>query len=396
MAINLMVDGNMTTSGKADDQFVSFASELAGRFAETASQHDRENTFPEENFRIMRETGYTRLAVPVELGGLGASMRQVAFAQAALAKGCAATAIAVNMHHYLVLANVYRWRHGAPVDGMLRRVADEGLILMTSGGSDGIWPSGSAIRVEGGYRVNARKAFCSQAPTANVLATMTSYDDPEDGKIVLMISVPMTSPGVEILETWDTMGMRASGSHEVELNDVFISDAQVVMRRPWGKVDIALRNAGIHFAPPVAAVYHGIAVAARDQAVQIIEQRKNGDGVPQVQDPMIQRQIGLMDYKLKTSWWSLLGALDEIGEDYSLDEPTMAAVMMAKRDVLTAATEVVDLAVATVGGAAYFRKSALERAYRDVRAGEFHPLTPEKTLLFAGQVALGQSTEKSW
>ena len=156
-----------------DDRFVPLAADLADRFRPEAARHDRENTFPEENFRVMRETGFLRLAVPPQLGGLGATMRQVCFAQAALAKGCASTALAVNMHHYLVLANTFRWRHGAaPAEGLLKRVANDGIVLMTSGGSDGIFPSGTAVKNGDGYRVTARKVFCSQAPVANVLTTM--------------------------------------------------------------------------------------------------------------------------------------------------------------------------------------------------------------------------------
>ena len=100
-----------------------------------AAAHDRENTFVAENFQQLRESGYSRLAVPEALGGLGATMRQVCYAQAELAKYCGSTALAINMHLYLTLANVYRWEHGAAnADALLRRVAADGLILMTSGG----------------------------------------------------------------------------------------------------------------------------------------------------------------------------------------------------------------------------------------------------------------------
>ena len=138
-----------------DDRFVELAAELAERFRPRAMRHDRDNTFVEENFREMREAGYLRLAVPEELGGLGASMRQVCYAQAELARGCASTALAVNMHHYLVLANTYRWRRGAaPAEGVLRRVASEGLVLMTSGGSDGrMSGTGGASRAARSARV---------------------------------------------------------------------------------------------------------------------------------------------------------------------------------------------------------------------------------------------------
>src|SRR5688572_21914134 len=195
-----------------DDVFVSVAAELGAEFAPRAAEHDRENSFVAENFDRMREAGYLRLAVPKELGGLGATMRQVVFAQAELARACAATALAVNMHQYLVLANVFRWKKGAPgADNVLRRVAGEGIVLMTSGGSDGIWPSGKAVKENGGYRISGRKVFCSQAPAADVLTTMAVYDDPAEGPVVLLAGIPMTSPGITILDNWDVMGMRATG-----------------------------------------------------------------------------------------------------------------------------------------------------------------------------------------
>ncbi len=380
-----------------DDRFVALAATLGAQFAPRAAEHDRQNTFVADNFRAMRESGYLRLAVPEELGGLGASMRQVCYAQAELAKHCASTALAVNMHHYLVLANVYRWRHGAAAaEGLLRRVAAEGLVLMTSGGSDGIWPSATAVKENGGYRVTGRKMFCSQAPVADALTTMAVYDDPAEGTVVLLVGIPTGSDGVQILETWDTLGMRATASHDVQLTEVYVADAQVAARRPWGKVDPVLRNAGVHFAPPVAAVYHGVAAGARDEAVRVVRARRSGDGQPLAQDATVQRQVGLMDYKLRTAWWSLLGALDDLGDDYTPDEAALETVMLAKRHVVTAAVEVVDLAMETVGGSSYFKRSPLEQAYRDVRAGAFHPLTPEKSLLLAGRLALGQPVETIW
>ena len=380
-----------------DDRFVPLAAELGEGFAERAAEHDRENTFVAENFEMIRERGYLRLAVPSELGGLGASMRQVCYAQAELAKHCASTALAVNMHHYLVLANAYRWRHGATAaEGVLRRVAAEGIVLMTSGGSDGIWPSATAVKEDGGFRVSGRKMFCSQAPVADVLVTMAAHEDPDEGTVVLLMGIPTKSEGVRVVETWDAMGMRATASHDVELTNVAVSAAQIVTKRPWGAVDPALRNAGVHFGPPVAAVYFGVAAAARDEAVRVVSSRRSGDGQPLVQDATSQRLVGLMDQKLKVAWWSLVGALTELGDDYTPDEATLGVVMMAKRQVVIEAVEVVALAMEAVGGSAYFRRSPLERAYRDVRAGTFHPINPEKTLLLAGRLALGQSVETIW
>ena len=114
-------------------------------------------------------------AIPEELGGLGASLRQVCYAQAELARYCGATALAVNMHlhPHWPRSTAGSTARRTPAN-LLRRVAAERLILMSSGGSDGIWPSTTATRESGGFRVNGRKAFCSQAPVANVLSTFAT------------------------------------------------------------------------------------------------------------------------------------------------------------------------------------------------------------------------------
>ncbi len=181
-----------TPARAGDDRFVELARGLAAEFAPRAATHDRDNSFVGENYDRMKATGYTRMAIPVEFGGLGASMRQVAYAQAELAKGCGSTALAVAMHLYNTLALTYRWRHGADAVGAtLQKIADNNLILMTSGGSDGIFPSSTAVRTEGGYLVSGRKVFCSQVPGADLITTMARYDDPDDGPIVLMMAIPV-------------------------------------------------------------------------------------------------------------------------------------------------------------------------------------------------------------
>jgi acyl-CoA dehydrogenase len=222
------------------------------------------------------------------------------------------------------------------------------------------------------------------------------YEDPRKGMTVLAILVPMASEGVRIIETWDTLGMRGTSSHDTELTEVFVPDQAIITRREWGKVDVSLRNALVHITPTASAVYFGIASGARDETVRTILQRKAGNGEPVANDPIVQRQIGLMEYRLRTAWWSLVGALDELGDDYALGEREVGLAQMAKRDVLLAAQEVVDTAMETVGGSAYFRRSPLERAYRDVRAGKYHPFNPERALLYAGRQTLGLPVDGIW
>jgi acyl-CoA dehydrogenase len=384
---------------EGDDRFVPLAAELGDRFAPLACEHDRDGTFVTEHYEALRESGYSALIVPEELGGLGASLRQTCYAQAELARYCGSTALAINMHLYLVATNVYRWKHGAPgADTLLRRVANDGLILMTSGGSDGLWPSATAVKVEGGFRVTGRKAFCSQAPIANVLTTLAAYDDPDEGRIVLAMGIPRNSEGFQVVETWDTLGMRGTGSHDIQLDDVFVADAQIAARRPWGKWDAVFYNALEHIAPTSASVYFGIAAGARNEAIRSISRRPARDGGASSDDPALIRLAGLMDYKLRTAWWALMGSLSETGDDfdYSLNEQNTLTALLAKRCVVTEAQEVVDLAMEAAGGSSYFKRSPIERACRDVRAGKYHPLPPEKTLVYAGRSALGLPVDQTW
>lgn len=383
---------------EGDDRFVPLAAELGAEFAPRAARHDRDNTFVSENFDALRQSDYLRLAVPKELGGEGATIRQVCYAQAELAKHCASTALSVNMHLYLTLTQAFAWRKtGAErAERVLRRVASDSLVLMTSGASDGIYPSGTAVKEDGGYRVNARKAFCSQAPTADILTTFAVYDDPDEGKVVLALGIPTNSEGFEVLDTWDTLGMRATASHDVQLNNVFVSEAQVAARRPWGRLDPVLRTALVHFSPLVASVYFGVAASARDEAVRNVMQRKTPDGQSRAADPIVQRQVGLIESKLRLAWWGLAGALGEVGDDPPLDDMSISLLQIAKRNIVTEAIAIVDLAMDVVGGASYFKRSPLERAYRDVRAGQYHPYPPEKALMFTGRVTLDQPVDQVW
>src|ERR687898_485484 len=346
-----------TPARPGDDRFVPLAAEVGAVAAAHADQHDRDATFVTEAYAAMRANGYLRLAVPEELGGLGATMRQVCDAQAEL-----------------------------------RRVAEEDLIIATSGGSDWLWPGTVAVTAPHngteGFLVSGRKAFCSQSPEATVVATSAVVGEPGDGAEVLHFAVPLSADGVRLDETWDTLGMRGTASHDLVLEDVFVPADKVMGRRPWGEFGVPLAAAALHFAPLGGATYLGIAYGARDVAVP--RPPATARGLRPLADlPRVHRQVGLMDAKLRVAWWALLGAIDELGDDYAADASSLATVMVAKRQAVTEAIAVVDLAMDVLGGRAYFRRSPLERAYRDVRAGTFHPLTPEATLAYAGKLALG-------
>jgi acyl-CoA dehydrogenase len=364
------------TAAITDGEVYALATTVGRVAAAHDGEHDRAASFVTEAYSEMADHGYLRLAVPADLGGLGATMRQVMLAEEELATHSGSAALAAAMHLYLTLVQCWRRRRGAPgAEAVLRRIAGAGLILATSGGSDWVCPTTTATEVEGGYRFDGRKMFCTQAPVAGIVATSAVLGTPGPDAVVLHAGVPITAPGVRIVETWDTLGMRGTASHDLFFDGVFVPADKIQGTRPFGVVAGPLLTAAIHFAPVVSAVYLGIARGACAQATRAA----NADAV---------RQVGEMHTRLRVARWALLAAVDEVGDDPAADEATLLALMTAKRHAVLEARAAVDTALEVAHGRAFFKSSPLERAYRDVRAGPYHPLQPEATLELAGRLAL--------
>jgi alkylation response protein AidB-like acyl-CoA dehydrogenase len=369
-------------------ELVAWAGELGAQAAEYSATHDRDGTFVSEAYDLLRSSGYLALAVPEELGGNGATIRQVTMAQRELGRHCASTALASAMHHHVVLFTAWRYRRDLPgAAATLRRVVENRLVLVSTGGADFTSPRGTAVPVDGGFRVSGRKVFASQVPAGDVFSTMFPIDDQEQGRMVLNMAVPVTAEGVRVIENWDSLGMRGTGSHDVEFTDVFVPEERVLARRPYGVVDGPLQVIISHAMPVIAGVYLGVAEAARDHAVAAVADTKRAA------DPSIQRQVGAMDTKLRVAAWALDGALAIIGDDPEPSVERVLAAMAAKREIAIEGVAVCDLAMEVAGGAGYFRTSPIEQCYRDVRGAKFHPFPPEQTLIHAGRVALGLPAE---
>jgi alkylation response protein AidB-like acyl-CoA dehydrogenase len=213
---------------------------------------------------------------------------------------------------------------------------------------------------------------------------MFAFDDPERGMRVLNMAVPMSSAGVTRTDTWDAMGMRGTASDEVLVEGVFVPDERVLADRPYGVVDPPLQVIATIGFSVISGVYLGIAEAAREHAIAAVKDPS---------DPTTQRQLGLITHRTRVAAWALDGALAIVGDDPAPSLETVEAVMLAKREIALSGVEATDLAMEVGGGAAYFRGSPIERAYRDIRAAKFHPFTPEATLMRAGRAALGLDVE---
>jgi alkylation response protein AidB-like acyl-CoA dehydrogenase len=356
----------------------SVADVLAGH----AGRHDADGTFVQEGLDALRTAGLLKIGVPAELGGDGATPRQIAAVQRELAHHCGATALASSMHQHVVAFTAWRWRRGLPgAEATLKRVAQEDLLLVSTGGGDFTSPRGTAVKIDGGYKVTGRKPFASQSCVGDVASTMFTYDDPEQGLRVLNTAVPLSAEGVTVLENWDVLGMRGTGSNDVVFDEVFVPDEKVLANRPHGVIDPALQVIASIAFTIVDGVYLGVAEAAFAAAVELAADRRD--------DPIVQRQVGLMSHRLRIAGWAHECAAAELGDDPDPSMLRFAAVMAAKREIAEAGCDVCDIAMELAGGRAFYKGSVIERCYRDIRAAKFHPLTPEQTLVHAGQLALG-------
>ena len=362
------------------DNLLDRAAAVAPVLAEHAGRHDVEGSFVSEALDALRDAGLLAAAVPTELGGLGATPRELAELQRELAHHCGSTALATSMHQHVVCFTAWRYRRGMPgAEATLRRVADEGILLVSTGGGDWTHPRGEAVRVDGGFRVTAHKRFASQSTAGTVMSTMATYDDPDEGLRVLNLAVPFASEGVRVLDNWDTLGMRGTASNDIVLEDVFVPEERVLANRPHGVIDPPLQVIGSIAFPIISAAYLGVAEAAFTAAVESVRRRAD--------DPTIRRQVGLMQHRLQVAGWALDAVLDLVGDDVAPSMDTLTAAMVAKREIALAGVEVCDLAMEVAGGSAFFRGSVVERCYRDIRAAKFHPTTPEETLLLAADLA---------
>lgn len=363
-------------------ELVEWAASFGPLLREHAERHDRDGTFVQESHDALREAGLLAIAVPEELGGRGATPREVAMVQRELAKHCASTALCTAMHQHIVAFGAWRYRREMPgAEGMLRAVANDKIVLVATGGADFTKPRGTATKVDGGFVVSGHKIFASQSPTGTILSTMFPYEHPDDGLQVLMMALPLAMDGISVSDNWDSLGMRGTGSNDVVLDNVFVPDDKISGVRPHGVLDPPLQVIAQIAMGIVGAVYLGVAESAYEHTLAIAQAK--------AKDPSVQRQIGLMKTRLRVASWALDGALAQVGDDAVPSLENVAALMAAKHEITNAGIEVCDLALEVAGGQGYFKGSPLERAYRDIRAIKFHPFTPEITLTQAGQVELG-------
>lgn len=371
----------------ATPDLVSIVAQIGPEIAARGASADDSGQFVAGSYAILREHGLIEAGVPAELGGGNASVDDLAQMLRALARHCGSTALAFAMHQQQVAVPAWRWRHQklAAVEPLLRRIAAEKIIVLTSGGTDWIPGSGTAERVEGGFRIAARKSFASGVEAGALLLTSAIFEDSDGTRSVLHFGVPMNSPHVRIDPVWNTMGMRGTGSHDVVIDGLVVPENAVVLKRKageWHPLYQIVVNIAI---PLIYGVYLGVAEQARDIAVAICGKRRS--------DPSITQLIGQLDTELRGA----IIAHDDMLAVSRRNAPSNEAVnevMMGRTLVARHATRAVELAMEAAGGASYFKRHGLERCFRDVQGARFHPMQTVQQANYAGAMALGLPVER--
>lgn len=366
---------------------------LASEFAARAASHDRDASFPFGNFEQLSEAGLLALVVPAALGGSGAGVRDAVRVIGILGKADPSTALVLSMHYiqHLVMAKKAIWP--ADLARKLARETVEGVALVNvlrvepdlGSPSRGGLPATIAQRTATGWRLSGHKIYSTGAPILKWYAVWARTDE-ADVRVGIFL-VPAGLPGTRIIETWDHLGLRASGSHDIVFEDVqFPLDYEIDVRTPeaWLVPDAA--QTAIH-AIFVAAIYDGVARAARDWLINFLKARAPSNlGAPLATLARAQDVVGGIESRLVIN----TRLIDNLAADYDAGVPiTPSHANIFKSTVTNNAIAVVEDALSLTGNHGLSRTNPLERHYRDVLCGRVHTPQDDATRSAVGRLALG-------
>jgi len=368
---------------------------LIDRCGDRAAGYDRDNRFFTEDFEELRAAGYLKMAIPKDLGGLGMNLAQVCHEQRRLAYRAPATALATNMHIYWTgLAADMRRLGDNSLEWLLREAA-AGEVFAAGHGERGndlplFLSTTRAERVDGGYKLYGHKMFGSLTPVWTRLGIQGMDAAGPNGPEIIHVFMPRDTTGYTIKETWDTLGMRATRSDDTILEGAFVPDKYVARKVPAGGADLFVLSVFAWVEPSFASIYLGLAQRALDLAIEGVKKRTSlAVSRSMAYHPEVQHCVAEAVLALEAA----SPQVERVAEDWSMNVDHGAAwpmkLVAAKHNAVEAAKKVVDLAMTISGGAGMFKSNELERLYRDVRAGGFHPANTLLVHEIVGKTALG-------
>ncbi len=344
---------------------------LAAEFATRAAQHDRDATDPLENYAALRAAGFYGLNVPADLGGAGIGLLGWSLAAEELAQGCASTALAFNMHLSVVgpvMESPLVPR--ATKERLAKMVVHEGKLIggnfsepTTSGLVGTAIPLTRARRVDGGYRITGRKAFASMIAAADYVMVLAYPDESTSPSAGMLLLIPPEAPGRRVDKVWDALGMRATRSDSMTLEDCWVPDDALLVR---AEDIVPFRRDGANwFWGSYTPVYLGVGVAAYRAIVETVKGRTPpGFTQPLAYHPDVRRQVAEMSVDLEAAR-RLTHHSAWLCDAQGATPATLAALYRAKYFVGEAVTRVTRTAMTLGGAHALLKSSPLERFFRD-------------------------------
>jgi len=375
--------------------------QLLTRCRERAAGYDRDNKFFQEDFDELKAAGYLRMAIPSELGGLGMNLAEVGRETRKLAMYAPATALALNMHNYWVGDAADAWRSG---DKSLQWILEEAAAgeVFAAGhaehGNDipGLLSTTKAVKVDGGYTFTGRKSFGSLTPVWTRLGLHgMDTSDPAAPKIVHGF-MTRDAKGYTIKDTWDVLGMRATRSDDTVLEGAFVPDKYIARVVPAGAAGADNFVAGFltWALYGFANIYYGLSMRVREV---LVEQLKTKTSIaltrPMIYHPEVQHGIAEITMDIE----AMGPHIEAVGSDWTegrVGPDWFIKIFSVKHKVVDAAFRIADRALDLSGGFGMFKKSELERLFRDARAGKFHPANPLLTHEIVGKISLGISPDE--
>jgi alkylation response protein AidB-like acyl-CoA dehydrogenase len=375
------------------DQLSAVLDELTQRFADGAERHDREASFPFENFAELQRHGLIAAVVPSASGGGGATLADARRIVSAVARGEPSTALVLTMtylQHRGISRADSRWSPDLR-DALYRSAVADGALANSlrvepalGSPARGGLPETVARRVGDGWQLSGHKLYTTGIPALSWLAVWARTDEPEARVGVFL--VPRDSVGIRVIESWDHLGLRASGSHEVIFDSVALPLGHAVDVRSaaeWAAGPDADQYAWMIVL--LAALYDGIARAARTWLLRFLAERTPGSlGAPLSSVPRVQQSVGEIEALL----WANDALLTGLAQAADAGAPPSATESgLVKYTVTGNAIRVVDLALQLSGNHGLSRRNPLERHHRDVLCSRIHTPQNDSILLGAGKLA---------
>ena len=349
---------------------------LGPSFAERSGAHDRDATFPTQNWADLRDAGLLGLCIPVADGGLGGDFVAYALVAEELGRHCATTALTFNMHtattilvgqiaddldltgaeRSLLAERRSELRRGIVADGTIHsQPFSEGAAAGATAGY-----STRAVPVPGGYRVTGRKIFASLSGAASIHNVVCLA--PGDDRIRFM-GVPADAPGATIEGEWDPLGMRGTDSRTLVLDEAVVPEGNEWL--PPGAFDQAATR-WPYFYMTLSFAYLGLMRGVLDATAAYLR-GDGGSGLGRRDHPIKQQGWAQMNLLYDRAQSLTYRVLAECGIDPGPDQVRRAWSSVVT--VMEGAPAVASLALQVCGGRSMLRPSYLEQAYRDARCG---------------------------